>query len=59
MKIYEETETTAEELVEQGVTQTLSFGPALVQNSTEITDIGHVSIDTNFGNRSMMNLKKN
>ncbi|WP_160724526.1 phosphodiester glycosidase family protein [Bacillus sp. USDA818B3_A] len=53
MKIYEETETTAEELVEQGVTQTLSFGPALVENSSAITDFGQVSIDTNFGNRSI------
>jgi exopolysaccharide biosynthesis protein len=53
MKIYEEPETTAEELVEQGVTQTLSFGPALVQNTKEITDFGNVSIDSNFGNRSI------
>jgi exopolysaccharide biosynthesis protein len=53
MKIYEETETTAEELVEQGVTQTLSFGPALVQNTKAITDFGNVSIDSNFGNRSI------
>lgn len=55
MKIYNETETSAEELLEQGVTQTLSFGPALVENSTAITDFGNVSIDTNFGNRSIQN----
>lgn len=53
MKIYDETETTAEKLVSQGVTQTLSFGPALVKDSEAITDFGDVEIDTNFGNRSI------
>lgn len=53
MKIYDETKTSAEELVEQGVTQTLSFGPALVQNSKAISNFNQVSIDTNFGNRSI------
>jgi exopolysaccharide biosynthesis protein len=53
MKIYEETQTSAKKLLEQGVTQTLSFGPALVQNSSAITDFGNVSIDSNFGNRSI------
>ena len=55
MKIYHETETSAEELVKQGVTQTLSFGPALVENASAITDFGQVSIDKNFGNRSIQN----
>jgi exopolysaccharide biosynthesis protein len=55
MKIYDETETGADELLEQGVTQTLSFGPALVENSTAITNFGNVSIDSNFGNRSIEN----
>lgn len=53
MKIYEETETTAEELLAEGVTQTFSFGPALVENSVAIEDFGDVSIDKNFGNRSI------
>lgn len=53
MKIYEETETTAEELIAEGVTQTFSFGPALVENSEAIEDFGDVSIDKNFGNRSI------
>jgi exopolysaccharide biosynthesis protein len=53
MKIYEETETTAEELIPKGVTQTFSFGPALVENSVAIEDFGDVSIDKNFGNRSI------
>ncbi|MFS0777500.1 phosphodiester glycosidase family protein [Neobacillus sp. 3P2-tot-E-2] len=55
MKIYDETETSADELLEQGVTQTLSFGPPLVENSTAITNFGNVSIDSNFGNRSIEN----
>ncbi len=33
MKIYDETSTTAQELVDAGVMQTLSFGPALVTDS--------------------------
>lgn len=53
MKIYDETQTSAQELIDEGVIQTLSFGPALVQNSTAITDFGNVSIDKNFGNRSI------
>jgi len=53
MKTYDETETTAEKLVSQGVTHTLSFGPVLVKNSTAITDFGNVEIDKNFGNRSI------
>lgn len=53
MKIYEETETSAEELIAEGVTQTFSFGPALVENSVAIEDFGDVSIDKNFGNRSI------
>jgi exopolysaccharide biosynthesis protein len=55
MKIYDETETSADELLEQGVTQTFSFGPALVENSTAITNFGNISIDSNFGNRSIEN----
>ncbi len=53
MKIYEETETSAEKLIAEGVTQTFSFGPALVENSVAIEDFGDVSIDKNFGNRSI------
>ncbi len=55
MKVYDETETSAEELIAQGVTQTLSFGPVLVENSSAITDFGRTVIDTNFGNRSIQN----
>lgn len=53
MKIYDETQTTAEELVAEGVTQTLSFGPALVDGGKAVTGLGKVEIDTNFGNHSI------
>ncbi|MFE6169434.1 phosphodiester glycosidase family protein [Viridibacillus arvi] len=55
LKTYEETETNAEDLLANGVTQTYSFGPVLVQNSSAKTDFGHLSIDTNFGNRAIDN----
>lgn len=53
MKTYDETETDAETLVSEGVTQTLSFGPVLVENSEAVEEFGNVSIDKNFGNRSI------
>ncbi|PYG88784.1 exopolysaccharide biosynthesis protein [Ruminiclostridium sufflavum DSM 19573] len=55
MTTYDETGTTAEELISQGVTQTLSFGPVLVKASSAVTDFGTTEIDTNFGNRSIQN----
>ncbi len=55
MKTYDETTTSGEKLLSQGVTQTLSFGPALLQNSKAITDFGRTVVDTNFGNRSIQN----
>lgn len=53
MKAYDETATTAAEILAQGVTQTLSFGPVLVENSTAISDFDNTTVDTNFGNRSI------
>jgi exopolysaccharide biosynthesis protein len=53
MEIYDETQTTAQKLVNEGVWQTLSFGPALITNDQIQTDFSHVEIDTNFGNRSI------
>ena len=55
MKTYDETLTTAEALIDEGVTQTLSFGPVLVKNNKAITDFGSTVVDTNFGNRSIQN----
>ncbi|WP_022867398.1 phosphodiester glycosidase family protein [Schaalia vaccimaxillae] len=53
MKIYDETATDAQTLVDEGVWQTLSFGPALVEGGSVIEGIDEVEIDTNFGNHSI------
>lgn len=53
VKIYDETATTAQALVEEGVLNTLSFGPALVDEGTILAGIEDVEVDTNFGNHSI------
>jgi len=53
MKVYDETQTNAAELLEQGVWNTLSFGPALIVDSEIISSSGRVQIDTNVGNHSI------
>ena len=53
MKIYDETKTTAQQLLNDGVWNTLSFGPALLQNSIIASNLNNVEIDTNFGNHSI------
>ncbi len=53
MKIYDETQTSAQELLDEGVWNTLSFGPALLEDSTIVSNLGTVEIDTNFGNHSI------
>ncbi|MDO4888977.1 MAG: phosphodiester glycosidase family protein [Actinomycetaceae bacterium] len=53
VKIYDETTTTADELVEEGVWNTLSFGPAIVENGEIVSGIEDVEVDTNFGNHSI------
>lgn len=50
MKIYDETQTNAQELLDAGVWNTLSFGPALIENSVAATDYVTVKIDNNLGN---------
>jgi len=50
MKVYDETQTTAEELLADGVWNTLSFGPALVDNGLVVDNLSTIEIDTNFGN---------
>ncbi|MEV7134842.1 phosphodiester glycosidase family protein [Arthrobacter sp. NPDC093128] len=53
VKVYDETATTAEQLLADGVWNTLSFGPSLL-NDGEIADgIEDVEVDTNFGNHSI------
>lgn len=53
MKIYDETSTSAEELLNQGVINTYSFGPALLNNGEILSGIDNIEIDTNFGNHSI------
>ncbi len=52
-RVYDETATTAEQLVADGVWNTLSFGPALLIDGVMQTDLTDVSIDRNFGNRDI------
>lgn len=51
--VYDETTTTAERLVADGVWNTLSFGPALVVGGEVVAGIEDVEIDTNVGNHSI------
>lgn len=51
--VYDETQTTAEELVAEGAWNTLSFGPAVVEDGAVVDGIDEVEIDTNFGNHSI------
>lgn len=53
IKSYDETQKTAASLLADGVTQTYSFGPALVSDGKVAADLEQVKIDTNFGNRSI------
>jgi exopolysaccharide biosynthesis protein len=50
MQVYEETQTSAAELLAQGVWNTLSFGPALLDDGVVVENLNTVEIDTNFGN---------
>jgi exopolysaccharide biosynthesis protein len=52
-KLYDETRTSADELLDAGVWNTLSFGPGLVDNGKIISGIDSVEVDTNFGNHSV------
>ena len=53
VEIYDEESTTGQELIDAGVWNTLSFGPALVSDGEIVTGIDDVEIDTNFGNHSI------
>lgn len=55
MKTYDETTTSAEKLVSEGVIDTFSFGPILVKDSKTITNFESVKIDKNMGNSSIQN----
>ena len=53
VEVYDETQTTAAELVASGVWNTLSFGPAIVDNGEVVDGIDSVEVDTNVGNHSI------
>lgn len=53
MDVYDETTTTGEELLAAGVWNTLSFGPALLDDGAVVDGIEDVEVDTNFGNHSI------
>lgn len=53
MRIYDEEATTGEQLIADGVWNTVSFGPALVDDGKMVEGIGSVEIDTNIGNHSI------
>lgn len=52
-KVYDETATTADALVADGVWNTLSFGPSLLKDGKVKQRIESVEVDTNFGNHSI------
>ena len=53
VEVYDETTTTADELVAAGVWNTLSFGPALLEDGQVLDGIEDVEVDTNVGNHSI------
>ncbi|MFF2622821.1 phosphodiester glycosidase family protein [Oerskovia jenensis] len=53
VEVYDETTTTAQELVDAGVWNTLSFGPALLDGGEVLDGIDDVEVDTNVGNHSI------
>ncbi|GGN08221.1 exopolysaccharide biosynthesis protein [Actinoplanes campanulatus] len=53
MRLYDESATSASELIADGVWNTLSFGPGLVDDGAVIDGIDRVEVDTNFGNHSI------
>jgi len=53
VEVYDETTTDAQTLVDAGVWNTLSFGPALLEDGQVVDGIDDVEVDTNFGNHSI------
>ena len=52
-KVYDETSTTAAQLVADGVWNTLSFGPAVLADGEVVGGIEDAEVDTNVGNHSI------
>ena len=53
VKVYDETTTTAGQLLADGVWNTLSFGPSLLDDGGIADGIEDMEVDTNFGNHSI------
>ena len=53
MKLYDEKTTTAQQLLDDGVWNTVSFGPGILDDGQILTGIDKVEIDTNIGNHSI------
>lgn len=53
VEVYDETTTTADELLAAGVWNTLSFGPALVEDGEIVADLDEAEVDTNIGNHGI------
>lgn len=53
VRVYDETTTSAADLLADGVWNTLSFGPAIVEDGAVVDGIESVEVDTNFGNHSI------
>ena len=53
VEVYDETATSAQELLDAGVWQTLSFGPAVLVDGAVPDGVEDVEIDTNIGNHSI------
>ena len=53
VEIYDETTTSAEQLLADGAWNTLSFGPAIVADGAVVDGIEDIEIDTNIGNHSI------
>ena len=53
VKVYDETSTTAAQLMADGVWNTLSFGPAVLEGGEVVDGIEYAEVDTNVGNHSI------
>ncbi|ROS78605.1 phosphodiester glycosidase family protein [Cellulomonas sp. PhB143] len=53
VEVYDETATDAQTLVDDGVWNTLSFGPAILEDGEVPAGIDDVEVDTNVGNHSI------
>jgi len=50
MRVYDETQTGAQELLAAGAWNTLSFGPGLLVDGAVVENIARVAVDSNLGN---------